>query len=37
LGLGGGQTMSIIADSEGDLIRLEESNAYGWRTWLQLD
>ncbi len=37
LGLGGGEAISVISDSEGDLIQLEESNAYGWRTWLQLE
>lgn len=37
LGLGGGGIMSVVSDSEGDLIQLEESNAYGWRTWLQID
>lgn len=37
LGLGGGEVMSILSDSEGNLIQLEESNAYGWRTWLQLE
>jgi type IV pilus assembly protein PilY1 len=37
LGLGGGELLSILSDSEGNLIQLEESNAYGWRTWLQLE
>ncbi|MBK1631481.1 hypothetical protein CKO31_12155 [Thiohalocapsa halophila] len=37
LGLGGGELMSILSDSAGNLLQLEESNAYGWRTWLQLE
>lgn len=37
LNMGGGEVMSVISDSEGDLIQLEESDAFGWRTWLQLE
>jgi type IV pilus assembly protein PilY1 len=36
LDMGGGEVMSIVSDSEGDLIQLEEWGAFGWRTWLQL-
>jgi type IV pilus assembly protein PilY1 len=36
LGLGNGAVQRIVSDSEGDLIRLRESTALGWRNWLQL-
>ena len=35
--LGGGEVMSVISDSEGDLIPLEEYGTSGWRTWLQIE
>jgi type IV pilus assembly protein PilY1 len=34
--LGGSEALSIIADSEGDLIQLRESEGHAWRTWLQI-
>ena len=36
IGLGNGNVQQIVSDSEGDLIRLRESTALGWRNWLQL-
>lgn len=36
LGLGNGAVQKIVSDSEGDLIRLRESTALGWRNWLQI-
>ncbi len=36
LSLGNGTVQQIVSDSEGDLIRLRESTALGWRNWLQL-
>ena len=36
LGLANGALQQILSDSDGDLIRLQESTALGWRNWLQL-
>ena len=36
LGLGGGDLLDLVSDSEGNLILLRESTALDWRTWLQL-
>ncbi|WP_295543423.1 PilC/PilY family type IV pilus protein [uncultured Thiohalocapsa sp.] len=37
IGVGGGKLKSVFSTSAGHLIQLEEANAHGWRTWLQLD
>jgi type IV pilus assembly protein PilY1 len=37
LDLGGGEILSVISDSAGDLIQLQETGIGGWRTWLQLE
>lgn len=36
LGLGGGQMQSIVSDSEGDIVQLQESTGLIWRNWTQL-
>jgi len=35
LGLGGNKLQSLVSDSQGDLLRLQESAALSWRNWLQ--
>jgi type IV pilus assembly protein PilY1 len=37
LDLGGGKLQSVVADSQGELTRLQEPGTAGWRTWLQLE
>lgn len=36
MGIGDGGLMSIVADSEGDLIQLRESSALDWRNWVEI-